>query len=163
MEKDSEGTRGDTGRFAPYSWRLLNVLVVLAGMTAPWFVIPSDLLPGLQESISGWRFVVNLAIATIRPPPIDIWPLRVRDGLTATGGIFIGIYCVANLVLLFQPWRNNKPRGWHVALLGSGILGSLVLVQPFDPISGPPLWGYWMTCLGMLSSVALEAIDLYHH
>jgi hypothetical protein len=144
-------------------WRVLNSLILIITLGVPWEVVYSDILPSKPFTVSG-LVVLFHSVPSI---PNDLsYILRldclfcVSLGLIAIGHLSLMLYAALNFlhVRLHVESRDHNLRKVLNFCVITSCLVFLRLVTPVMMIA--PAWGYWLACLGLLSSLWLETADL---
>ncbi len=141
-------------------WRRVNSILFVIAFFAPW------LRSCGVNTLNGFQFTILFGLATSQ---------GLSDSGTTTGDqsgllfliVFMGLLCLLlyaliNLIFSFRPVSQFFSRLRIGSLIGAGIgmLGSLALTQSSDINNvGDYLWGYWLTWVGVLSSLGVEILE----
>jgi len=147
---------------ASRAWRLLNSLILIITLVVPWEVVYSDM--GFKPFTVSGLIVLLRSIPSI---PSDLSYLLhsgclfcVSMGLIAIGHLSLMLYTVLNL-LYASLHIENRYQNFRKALSFCVITSCLVFLRIVTPMMLiAPAWGYWLACLGLLSSLWLEVADL---
>lgn len=125
----------------PY-WRGVNIVVFIVAVFAPWalgFAEVGSVGNGEPFFYPGWFILILFFI--LQPPALP--------------GLF--------LYFIFSSYRFIKSSSWLRYLLfilaGINFLSFAWMIWFFW--GADVLWGYWLMCVGILSSLILEMIDFY--
>ena len=143
-------------RYTRRSLVILNSMVLLGAVFAPWLYSPSDVLPARGSIYTGWTLIGNYGAGSL---------FAIAEGnysILVLAVIPIGAICAVGYALLSG--SAALTRG-HVRLhlVGRSLLAGSTLVFLIAPVSmlakqiWPPLWGYWVAAAAVLSSVVLAA------
>lgn len=140
----------DSGLPRVRRWRILNTLLLVVALAAPW-----ELRALESKTASGWSVIMRAASRAFKPTFI----LSDRSFffcLIAVGGLGLSLYALLNLLQALRS-HSYQARGQVLTLL-SGFLGGAIVFEVADLGLGSLLWGYWIACGGLISSYILEAV-----
>jgi len=130
-------------------WRMLNTVILLFGVFAPW-------LTSCNTEITGVG-VAKLTVPMLRDfvlGPLD--DERVVILLVITFVHIVLIYIILNTVYLIF---STPAKTWLRLTLAFAFGGiSIVLLKEIVSIQSF-LWGFWLTCGGLLSAAGVEIFD----
>lgn len=132
------------------SWRRFNTILFLFAFWAPWLSFcGSNKLNGFETTILSGAATADLGNQSTLLPPIVF-----------VGLICILLYSLISLIFSFGITTEKVSRLRIGALVG-GCVGmlSLVLASFSDSSTDDFLWGYWLTWVGLLSSIAIEITE----
>ncbi len=143
-------------------WRVPNSLVLMITLGAPWEVVYSDVLPSKPFRVSGLVVLLH----SIPSIPSDLsYILRldclfcVSLGLIAVGHLSLMLYMVLNFLHASRQVESHN-LNLRKTLNFCAITSCLVFLRMVTPMwLIAPAWGYWLACLGLLSSLWLETAD----
>lgn len=122
-------------------WRLFNSTLLLIAFIAPWFRSCGS------NTINGFDAISISGDGALKAP-FSLYPI-----------IFVGLACLLLYILLnlfsLSVLKAEKLRPWRKRTLIGGVAGMIFV--PILPILEESLWGYWLTWIGLLSSIVLEA------
>jgi hypothetical protein len=124
----------------PY-WRGVNIVVLMIAVFAPWLSGPGEMGSignGNLIFLPGW-FILTFLI--LRPPALP--------------GLFL--YLILNLCKFIN--SSSWLRYLLFVLAGINFLSFAWMIWFF--FGADVLWGYWLMCAGILSSLILEINDFY--
>jgi len=131
-------------------WRLLNTLILVVALAAPW-----ELRVLESKTASGWSVIIHAASRAFKPT-FTLSDRSLFFWLIALGGLGLSLYALLNLL---QAIRGNSYQGrWQVFTLMTGFLGGAIIFEVADLGFASLLWGYWIACGGLISSYTLEAV-----
>jgi hypothetical protein len=141
-------------------WRVLNSLALIITLVVPWEAVYSDVLPSKPLMIIGLNELL-ISIPDVLPYIFQFDCLScISMGLIAIGHLSLMLYAVLNFgcAILNTESRYHSLQG---ALRFCVITSCLVFLQIVTRMfQAEPTWGYWLACIGLLSSLLLEATEL---
>ena len=140
-------------------WRRFNTILFLVAFFAPW--LPScgnNTLNGFQSTL-----VVGSAIVGFVSNPGNL-NVEENQYLWFVPIVFVGLICTLLYWLMnLVPSSGSTTRvfsRWRIGMLIGGtlgmLLGSIVHTTFYGMDLQDYLWGYWLTWVGLLSSIGLE-------
>jgi polyferredoxin len=137
-------------------WSAANTLVLAFSLFQPWLVSISSFGPGRPSPMMGWETILQQASAAVA-------------GLSGSHPSWVGILlivpfggvCVVAYTLL-SGIRSVLQRRLGTNRLAIALLGGSYLLVGLIPLTliarqlWPPLWGYWLCLVGLMSSTAAE-------
>jgi hypothetical protein len=141
------------------TWRVLNSFILLIALITPWEVVYSGTLSSEPFTVFGWQVLLY----TI---PSDLFYIFffnclycVGSGLIAIGYLSLILYTVLNF-LKASLHDKNRSMNFQKALGFCVSTSSLFFLQTVHPMMMTALaWGYWLACVGLISSLCLEAVE----
>jgi hypothetical protein len=143
---------------ASRAWRVLNSIILITAFVAPWELYFSDFT--LEYStVIGWK-VLSYSIPSDLPDIFSFGCLPCMGrGLIAFGYLGLVLYAILNFL---QGVLDGKSRNHSFlkVLRFCIITSSLFLLRIAQPLIDTALaWGYWLACVGLISSLCLEAVE----
>ncbi len=142
------------------AWRILNSLILMSALLAPWKFVYSDAGLFKAHTIIGLEVVLSSI-------PSDLYDLFsfdclycMGDGLIAIGYLSITIYTVLNFLqanLHESSHRQNLRKALSFFVIASGLFFLQIVFPMFMTVLA---WGYWLACVGLISSIGLETTEL---
>lgn len=134
-------------------WRIINTVFLLTTFFLPWHVVCSDVRLDFCFNVSGWRVVFISIEVLIEAPELLSY---VRGTLIDVGEVCLMLYTLLNCILLML-YNYFSIRYLRRLLLITIVLSILMSLQIGKPMFNTGLtWGYWLTGIGVLSSLLLE-------
>jgi hypothetical protein len=141
------------------TWRVLNSLILLIAFMMPWEIVYGDILPFKPFAVIGWQ-VLSYSI------PNDLLYIFffaclycVGSGLIALGLLSLILYTVLNF-LEVGLHSKDRHKNLNNTLGFCAITSSLFFLQIVHPMMMTVLaWGYWLACVGLISSLGLETVE----
>jgi hypothetical protein len=139
-------------------WRAINSAIFLVAFIAPW-------LTQCGGQIRGYETPFWLGLGTwslfVRVSRLEMWaevPLYILAPIILIGVLGIVVYTMANAIGVMIPSRAGKLRRFPNTLKAGliGMLASIIYVVGTGSFMNL-LWGYWLTWMGLVSSLILEA------
>jgi len=135
-------------------WRIINMIVIIVGLFMPWMVFYFDINVAQEMIIpqSGWEYFYytwweNIDAFLTYGFELFMWSLW----LEGFCGVILILYLIFNAFSIVKIRKNIKGRVISFILFGVFIfLLSLVFS------GGKLLLGYWLTILGIFSSIVVE-------
>ena len=140
-------------------WRILNSLILMIAFVAPWKVVYSDMLPSEPFTIIGLKvFLISIPIYLSFMIFLDCL-YCVAGGLIAIGYLSLVLYTILNFIRATLR-TDSHIKSLRKALFICVFVSSLFLLQIVTPMMMTALaWGYWLACVGLISSLWLEAVE----
>ena len=143
------------------TWRVLNSLVLATAFFLPWEIGFLDFGPAKPIMIVGWEVVLYSI-------PYDLLNIYffscfycMVNWLIAIGYLSLVIYSILNFLqasnLLGKSRYQNQQKVLNFCVVTSGLFFLRIV---FPLIATTLVWGYWLACAGLLSSLWLEAVEL---
>jgi hypothetical protein len=140
-------------------WRLLNSFILIMAFISPWIIVYSDVFPSEPFTLIGLRvFIISISNGFSYMFFLDCFSCLAR-GLIAIGYLSLMIYTILNFF-------RASPRvgGYIESLQKASIICVIVSILFFLQIVTPMMlsglaWGYWLACVGLLSSLWLEVTE----
>ncbi len=141
------------------TWRVLNSLIFLLAFIAPWEVVYSDILPSEPFAVIGWQVLLYSIPSNLLHIFFFACLYCVGSGLIALGYLSLVLYTVLNF-LKASLHDRNRSMNFQKALSICVITSGLLFLQIAHPMMMTDLtWGYWLACVGLISSLCLEAVE----
>jgi hypothetical protein len=149
-------------------WRTLNTLSLFISLWSPWRYYVTDFIffPPKRETISGIGFILSYCVGYIRS--IIDWQsehyfswITLIANLIGIGGFFLVIYVLLSGLRVFLRAKSLGPFN-TISLLPISTAACTILLQVFisSQVLGSLLWGYWLCCISLLSTLLLEIRSL---
>lgn len=141
-------------------WRLLNSFILMLGLYAPWFTACSDSTVGAQSTNTFNGFDTALLyglFAWLSTEDSSFWGV-IYFLAVALGVALLLIYTLLNLRRILTQEDSDR---WLSISLVFGFLGMLAGIFAIASIQDY-LWGYWLSWLGIISSLIAEYFAKYH-
>jgi hypothetical protein len=130
-----------------------------AALFLPWKVICSDIFLGACFEILGWSALFISIKVIIEAPELLSY---IQGTLIRIGEVCLIFYALLNCILIMVS-NHFLTRYLQRLLLITIILSLLMSVQIVEPMFNTGLtWGYWLTCIGLLSCLLLEISETIH-
>lgn len=138
-------------------WRIMNIVFLITTFFLPWVVVCSDVILDACFKISGWsKLYISIEVIMNNPELLSY----VQGTLIKIGELCLMVYTLLNCILIMA-YNHFLTKYLRRLLLVMGVLSILMTIQIFEPMFNAGLtWGYWMTCIGLLSGLFLETLEL---
>jgi hypothetical protein len=149
---------------ASHAWRVLNGIIFVTALVAPWKLVFSDIPPFGPFPIIGWK-VVSSSISDGLSGIIVFFNCMgcIGSGLVAIGYLSLILYLVLNVlevVLRGKSRHESLRKALMVCSITSSLFFLEIVLPPMQAPMQPALaWGYWLACVGLLSSLWLEVAE----
>jgi hypothetical protein len=143
------------------AWRILNSLILLAALFAPWEVVYADMALGTANEISGWQFIfIQVTLAAEATIALDWWWGYILQLAIGIGCLGFVIYAIVNFLQVVAQPEPQQNRNLRPLLYASLAMGALICLRVIFPVFLVALgWGFWQACAGLMSGVAVEVLD----
>ncbi len=146
---------------ASRTWRVLNSLALAIAFLAPWEVGYIDVGPSKPIMIVGWQVILY----SIPDNLLNIYFFSclycVVNWLIAIGYLSLVIYSVLSFLqasnLHSKSRFQNLQKVSNFCVIASGLIFLRIV---FPLLATTLIWGYWLACVGLLSSLWLETVEL---
>jgi hypothetical protein len=140
-------------------WRRFNTILLLVAFSAPWLhSCGVNTLNGFQSTA---LFGIAISQFLSDPEPLNGDQSGVFVPIIFIGLICILLYSLMNLIYSFG-FITKMFSGLKVSILtasGLGMVGSLAWAKWSGTNLEDFLWGYWLTWMGLLSSLGIEIME----
>lgn len=132
-------------------WRTVNTGILLFALFGPWVPGCNSPMLGMEtkaEPLKGYDFVYIAVVGMFSPAILN--PLLI---------VFIGflLYIAFNTYNIISPSSSHK--FWLILFLMLSISWFIFVGVIFNRDLQKLLWGYWLTCTGLLSGLGLEIFN----
>ncbi len=138
-------------------WRIINTVLLGIALFLPWEVIYSDVAPITSFESPGWMVLfISFEVLIEDPKVLDYF----QGTLIRVGETCFIFYMLLNCILVMR-YNHSLSQYLRTPLLLTGIFSVLISIQIFEPMFNMgTTWGYWVTCIILLSGLFLEIFEL---
>jgi hypothetical protein len=144
------------------AWRIINIVIVLFAFFSPWLIQNG----AMGQNLSGFQLmeiVGYFIVRTLSEMSLNISTFAVFLMVPLLAFLLlitVPLYCTLNLlVVVSNTTFTEKPIwvGLGVILLGISVIGFVIFIL-FIAALQLLLWGYWLTCIGLVSCIFWEIL-----
>lgn len=137
-------------------WRITNTVFLLISFFLPWHVVCSDVRLDFCFDVPGWRVVFISIEVLLEAPELLSY---IEGTLIDVGEVCLILYTLLNCTLIVA-YHHSVTKYLRRLSLITIVFSILMIRQIGEPMFNTGLtWGYWLTCIGLLSGLILEIVE----